>query len=141
LEFLEIIPAAPFGSSVSTYVEIPVESYTLDLTGLPDTSNVYNTFYTIFRGGIDSTGRQINLSLDDSVYVQTGIKDLITDRGYGFLGYDTISGVERVAFDAFNEVLGGNFQLEDVQVILEIERYYIYCRNTEHQPAMESIGF
>jgi hypothetical protein len=123
LEFLEIIPAAPFGSSVSTYVEIPVESYTLDLTGLPDTSNVYNTFYTIFRGGIDSTGRQINLSLDDSVYVQTGIKDLITDRGYGFLGYDTISGVERVAFDAFNEVLGGNFQLEDVQVNLEIENY------------------
>jgi hypothetical protein len=123
LEFLEIIPAAPIGSSVSSYVEIPVESYTLDLTGLPDTSNVYNTFYTIFRGGIDSTGRLINLSLDDSVYVQTGIKDLITDRGYGFLGYDTISSQERVAFDAFSSVLGGNFQLEDVEVNLEIENY------------------
>jgi len=123
LEFLEIIPAAAAGSSVNAYREIPVENYTLDLTGLPDTTGVFNTFYTIFRGGIDSTGRLINLSLDDSVYVQTGIKDLIADRGYGFLGFDTINSEERVAFDAFRDVLGGDFQLDDVQMSLDIENY------------------
>lgn len=123
LEFLEVIPAAPVGSSVNAFREIPVENYTLDLTGLPDTTGVYNTFYTIFRGGIDSTGRLINLSLDDSVFVKTGIDELIADRGYGFLGYDTISSVERAPFDAFLEVLGGNFQLEDVQMSLDIANY------------------
>ena len=123
LEFLEIIPAAPAGSSVNAFREIPVENYTLDLTGLPDTTGVYNTFYTIFRGGIDSTGRLINLSLDDSVFVRTGINELIADRGYGFLGFDTISSVERAPFDAFSEIVGGNFQLEDVQMTLEIENY------------------
>ncbi len=122
LEFLEIIPAAPAGSSVNAYREIPVVDYTLDLTGLPDTTGVYNTFYTIFRGGIDSTGRLINLSLSDSVYVQTGINDLITDRGYGFLGYDTISSIEQAPFNALNN-LGANFQFEDVQMTLEIENY------------------
>ena len=122
LEFLEVIPAAPPGSSVSAYREIPFENYTLDLTGLPDTTGVYNTFYTIFRGGIDSTGRLINLSLSDSVFVQIGINELIADRGYGFLGYDTISSVARAPFSALAN-LGANFELEDVQMSLEIENY------------------
>lgn len=122
LEFLEVIPAAPAGSSVNAYREIPVVDYTLDLTGLPDTTGVYNTFYTIFRGGIDSTGRLINLSLSDSVFVKTGINDLIADRGYGFLGYDTISSVEKAPFKALAN-LGANFQLENVQMSLEIENY------------------
>lgn len=122
LEFLEIIPAAAAGSSINAYREIPVKDYTVDLTGLPDTTGVYNTFYTIFRGGIDSTGRLINLSLSDSVFVQTGINELIADRGYGFLGYDTISSVARAPIDVLAN-LGANFKLEDVQMSLEIENY------------------
>jgi len=44
LEFLEVIPAAPAGSSVNAYREIPVVDYTLDLTGLPDTTGVFILF-------------------------------------------------------------------------------------------------
>ncbi len=123
LEFVEVIPAAPPNSTVNRYAQIPISNYLLDMTGLPGDLGVYNTFYTIFTGGIDSTGRLINLSLSDSVYVETGIDNLVTDRGYGFLGYDTISSQEVIASDTFSDILGGALDLQEASVTLSIENY------------------
>ncbi len=123
LQFVEIIPAAPPNSTVNSYVEIPVENNLLDLTGLPTDIGVFNTFYTIFTGGIDSTGRLINLSLTDSVYVETGIKNLVTDRGYGFLGYDTLPSEEVIAVDGFEDILDGSLDLKQAQIVLSIDNY------------------
>ncbi len=123
LQFLEVIPAAQPNSVVNAYIEVPVRDYLLDLTGLPGSSGVFNTFYTIFTGGIDSTGRLINLSLIDSVYVETGIKNLRTDRGYGFMGYDTLQSEEVLAIEAFGDILGGSIDLKEAQVFLSIDNY------------------
>lgn len=123
LQFLRVIPAAPNGQVVNEYVTIPVQDYDLQLQGMPGSSNIHNTFYTTFIGSIDSTGRIINLSLQDSVFVKTGIKDLIADRGYGFLGYDTIYGDDTVAIQSFRDLVEGNIELDDVQLSLEIENY------------------
>lgn len=123
LQFLEVIPAAPPNSVVNRYVEIPVQNYLLDLQGMPGDVGVFNTFYTIFTGGIDSTGRIINLSLSDSVYVETGIKNLVTDRGYGFMGYDTLESEEVFEVEGFNDILGGSIDLKQAQIDLSIDNY------------------
>lgn len=123
LQFLRVIPATQNGQVVNEYVEIPVVDYNLDMQGMPGSTNVHNTFYTTFIGSIDSTGRIISLSLQDSVFVRTGIRNLVTDRGYGFMGYDTISGEERFEVDAFGDILGGTIDLDDAQIRLEIENY------------------
>lgn len=123
LQFVEVIPAAQTGQVINQFVTIPVVNYNLDLQGMPGSSNIHNTFYTTFIGSIDSTGRIINLSLQDSVFVQTGITNLVADRGYGFLGYDTISGNERVTLDNVNGFFDGAFELDDVQLSLEVKNY------------------
>lgn len=123
LQFLRVIPAAANGQVVNEYVEIPVRNYNLDLQGMPGSSNIHNTFYTTFIGSIDSTGRIISLSLQDSVFVKTGIKNLVTDRGYGYLGNDTISGSERVILEDVSKFFEGNIRLDDAQLSLEIENF------------------
>ena len=123
LQFLRVIPAAPNGLVVNEYVEIPVKNYNLKLEGMPGSTNIHNTFYTNFIGSIDSTGRIINLSLQDSVFVKTGIKDLIADRGYGFLGYDTIYGDDNITIESVSEFFSGRVQLDDVQLAVEVENY------------------
>lgn len=123
LQFLKVIPAAATGQVVNEYVEIPVRNYILDLQGMPNSTNIHNTFYTTFIGSIDSTGRIISLSLQDSVYVKTGIKNLIADRGYGFLGYDTIIGDDQVELESVSEFFSGSIELDDVQLQLEVENY------------------
>jgi len=123
LQFVRVIPAAQPGQLVNEFVTIPVTNYTLDMQGMPGSTNNHNTFYTTFIGSIDSTGRIINLSLQDSVYVRTGINNLIADRGYGFLGYDTIVGNERVALESVSGFFEGSFELDDVQLALEVKNY------------------
>lgn len=123
LQFLRVVPAAPSGQVVNEYVEIPVRNYTLDLQGMPGSANIHNTFYTTFIGSIDSTGRIINLSLQDSVFVKTGIKNLIADRGYGYLGNDTIIGSDRVLLENVSQFFEGAIRLEDVDLSLEVENY------------------
>ena len=123
LQFLRVIPAAQNGQVVNEYVEIPVQDYNLDLQGMPGSSNIHNTFYTIFIGSIDSTGRIINLSLQDSVFVKTGIRNLIADRGYGFLGYDTIVGNDTLSLESTTGFLSGSLELDNVQLSLLVENY------------------
>ncbi|MCR9153801.1 MAG: hypothetical protein NXI09_06805 [Bacteroidetes bacterium] len=123
LQFLRVIPAAPNGQVVNEYVEIPVVDYNLELNGMPGSPNIHNTFYTTFIGSIDSTGRQISLSLQDSVFVRTGIRNLIADRGYGFLGYDTIFSNEAIEIEALSDFFEGNIELDDVQLSIEVENY------------------
>lgn len=123
LQFLRVIPAASSGQVVNEYVEIPVRNYNLDLQGMPGSSNIHNTFYTTFIGSIDSTGRIIHLSLQDSVYVKTGIKNLIADRGYGYLGNDTIVGDDRVELENVSKFFSGNIRLDDAQLALNIRNY------------------
>lgn len=123
LGFIERIAAAPPGGLIQQYTEKPVSDYNVDLTGIPGSINVFNEFYTIFNARIDSTGRLINLSLEDSVFIKTGIKGLVADRGYGFMGYDTATEVSRSAFGGIPELRSGSIELDNVILDIEIENY------------------
>lgn len=123
LELRETIPAAPPGGSIQVRRNLPVEAYELDMTGLPGSTGVFNTFYTTFTGGIDSTGKLVNLSLSDSVFIRTGIDSLVANRGYGYLGTDTIEAIESFELDAFRNVLSGSVSLQELAVNLEIDNF------------------
>lgn len=117
------INGAPTGSVSQMHTEKDLTGYTVDLTGRPGQSNIYNSFYTILLGSIDSTGNLIHLSLDDSVFLHTGIDGLLADYGEGFLGKDTIQSTENTASNLFKPIQDGTFDLADAILSLDIENY------------------
>ena len=70
---------------------------TIDLRGANGTS--YNTFYNEFKASIDSTGNMVSISLEDSVEVQYGLRDIIPSELKGYFGQtdfsvsDTVGGL------------------------------------------------
>lgn len=123
LSFKEILPPAPYMGSSQKYAEIDIVDYDLLLTGQPGDVGLYNMFYVTVLGRIDSTGQLINLSLDDSVYLRTGLVDVTFARAYGYLGEDTIQSTETTTVDVFNDFLDGAFDFDDVIVTIDIENY------------------
>ncbi|MDZ7846641.1 MAG: hypothetical protein U5L96_07660 [Owenweeksia sp.] len=123
LNFVEVIDAAPPGGAATGYREVDVSSYDVDLTGRPTDVGVYNWFYSVLSSRIDSSGRLINLSLQDSVVLNTGILNLTASRGFGYLGKDTISTTESNPIDAFDIIDSGNFDLADARLGISIENY------------------
>lgn len=135
LDINETIPAAPPGGSNSKRAEVTVEDYDIDLTGIPGSVGVYNEFYTIFSGRVDSSGKLISLALVDSVYVETGIERMIADRGYGFLGYDSTLANETSAAVPLSSIISGELKLDNAILELELENYI----GTEIQFAINQI--
>ncbi|MDR9441844.1 MAG: hypothetical protein RI842_03925 [Schleiferiaceae bacterium] len=123
LQFTETLPPAPPGGTSSKTTTVPIQGYTIDMTGLPGASNVFNTFYAVFRGRVDSTGQLVSLSLEDSVRIRTGTSNLRADRGYGFMGYDTIPFAEKSWVEPIRELTGGQIRLDRVKVGLELDNY------------------
>lgn len=123
LQFTETLPPAPPGGTSSKTTTVPIQGYTIDMTGLPGASNVFNTFYAVFRGRVDSSGKLVNLSLQDSVRIRTGTRNLRADRGYGFMGYDTIAFAEKSYVSPIRELTGGQIRLDRVKVGLELNNY------------------
>ncbi len=119
----EVIPAAPPGGHASSYREEDLSNYRIDLTGLPGSNGVYNRFYTILRGRIDSSGNLTYLSLNDSVDLKTGIRNLTASKGFGYLGRDTLAGTERSTVDFFDFLGDYNFDLSEFILKLEVDNY------------------
>lgn len=123
LIFTEKVPPAPIGGFSTSYAEKDITGYDVDLTGQPGSAGIFNTFYTITDGRIDSSGNLINLSLTDSVFLNTGIIDLIAARGYGYLGLDTIMTVEDSEIDLFEGLDVEEIDFDEVKLSIEIYNY------------------
>lgn len=117
------IPAAPPGGSSSAYQEVDITGYNLDLTGQPGDVGIYNQFYTILNARIDSSGRLINLSTNDSVLLETGVNELTARRGYGYLGMDTLAVEETSSIEIFEFLESGSFDLEEAILGFSVENY------------------
>tara|TARA_R110002096_G_scaffold21043_8_gene68791 strand:- start:15214 stop:17286 length:2073 start_codon:yes stop_codon:yes gene_type:complete len=123
LIFTEKVPPAPVGGFSTSYAEKDITGYDVDLTGQPGSSGIFNTFYTITDGRIDSSGNLINLSLTDSVFLNTGIIDLVAARGYGYLGLDTIMTTEDSEIDLFEGLDVEEIDFDEVKLSVEIYNY------------------
>lgn len=120
LEINERINPAPVNGSITKEFNFPVDGYTFDLTGFP-IINHYNAFYSELTGRIDSTGRLINLSLNDSLLVYVKLSQFVPEYVEGYLGNNSISiGPEAVGVDLFKNFKAGSIDFEEVKIAIGI---------------------
>lgn len=115
----KVLPAPP--GDTSYFMKMyDFSGYTLDLTG-PNKDTV-NTFYSTIIGNIDSTGRIVTLSLEDSIYVYLGVINLIPEAMFGYFGQDTIKvGPDNENLEFFDKINDGTLNLEEVNLTFSVE--------------------
>ncbi len=119
-EINERINPAPVGGSITKEFNFPVDGYTFDLTGFP-IINHYNAFYSELTGRIDSTGRLVNLSLDDSLLVYVKLSQFVPEYVEGYLGNNSISiGPEAVSLELFKNFKAGSIDFEEVKISIGV---------------------
>lgn len=112
--YAEVPPAPPGGSSYKMFVS-DFSGYDLDLTGID--KDTFNTFYGILIGKIDSTGRVVNLSLDDSLDITLTLQDAKPSYITGYLGQDTVSfGPEQVDLDIFKNIQANVLAFDSIRL-------------------------
>lgn len=117
--FAEGLPAAPNSGVASIQKTYDFSGFELDLTG--KNKDIFNTFYHIILGRIDSTGLIVNLSLEDSVTVELGMTDITIDYAQGDLGTDTLLlGPETTTFPGLSNLISGIVELKETKASLEV---------------------
>ncbi len=115
VDIYSTVAPAPPGGSATIQDEFDLSGYTIQLTG--KNHNKVNTFYNTFTARIDSTGKLIHLSLDDSVFVIYGLVDIVPEYVKGYLGQHTYNiGPDKTSFDLFKRIYGGSFSLDQVSL-------------------------
>lgn len=115
-EIHEKINPAPANGSIEKTFQYSVDGYTFDLTGAP-LINHYNAFYSELTGRIDSTGRVVSLSLDDSLLLFVQLSDFIPEYAEGYLGHaDSVIGPTTIPIDLFQNVTSGSIDFEEVKL-------------------------
>lgn len=116
----ENIPPAPAGGSIERIYSIDVSGYTFDLTGQP-VINGYNAFYSELFGRIDSTGKLVNLSLNDSILIFVKLRDFVPEYIRGYLGnIQTDVGPDDAGISIFNGFKSGSLEFEDINLSLGV---------------------
>lgn len=117
--YLEL-PPAPVGGNISDELFFDFSGYQLDLTG--KYGDTVNTLYTNSTGWIDSSGVLTHISLEDSIFFTLSVHDIKPAFALGYMGEDTISGIESTVIDLFDN-FQGSFNIEQLQVALRTENH------------------
>ncbi len=116
-----VLPPAPAGGTSSVFETRNIANHRVDLNGLNNNPAVTNTFWAHLVAGIDSTGIMRFISLNDSVYLKTGIQGLMPSKVEGWLGRDTFElRDEEVPLYLFEDLEAGQFDLEKARVGIEV---------------------
>lgn len=120
--FLErrILPPAPPDGTSEIHENIELDKpYDVDLRGIND--DTINSMYNHIIGRIDSTGRLVHLSLQDSIDLIIQIREFIPREVEGYIGWDTIMvGPEEEHIGIFEKIQDGSVKPEQVSVDLQI---------------------
>ncbi len=117
----ETLPPAPTGGTSVLNSSRDIKGFTVDLHGINNLPTVTNTFYAQLQARIDSTGNMAYISLEDSVYLTTGIQGLMPFKVEGWLGRDTqLVENEVLPLYLFEDVLNGSFDLEIARLEMEL---------------------
>jgi hypothetical protein len=115
IDIYSTVAPAPQGGSVTLKTEFDLAGYSIDLTGKNGLKT--NTFYNEFTARIDSTGKLINISLEDSILVYYGLLDLIPEYVKGYAGQHQIEvGPEKIRLGFFDNFKSGKLDLEKVNI-------------------------
>ena len=120
----KIVPTTISGESTDYIFDF--EDYVLDLTGKDGRigGDTVNTIYSELITYIDSTGELVTLNQLDSFYYFT---EFIFSPKYalGYLGTDTVEfGPEIIENNIFNNIVGGNIDLNNTELSVEIDNYF-----------------
>ena len=102
------------------------QDYILDLTGKEGRigGDTVNTIYSELITYIDSTGELVTLNQQDSFYYETEF--IFTPKyAMGYLGMDTLNiGPEIIENNIFDNIIGGEINLNNTNLSIEIENYF-----------------
>ena len=120
----KIVPTTIFGESTDYIFDF--KDYILDLTGKDGRAggDTVNTIFSELVTYIDSTGELVTLNQQDSFYYST---EFIFSPKYalGYVGTDTIEfGPEILENDIFNNIIGGELDLQNTNLSIEIENFF-----------------
>ena len=102
-----------------------IRDYSVNLNGINFDPNVKNTFFAQLRARIDSSGNMVFISLEDSIYLTTGIQGLMPSKIEGWLGRDTIStDDEQLPLFLFEDIDGGSFDLAAARIRIELINHF-----------------
>ncbi len=120
LVFDAVIPPAPPDDTVYIEKTWDVDDYWFDLTG--KNGDKVNSFYNSLVLRIDSTGKMVELSLDDSLYIFYTLYNVVPSFVKGFIGSDTVN-LNSISsrFHIFNKITSGQFALNQARVNFYIE--------------------
>lgn len=108
-----VVAPAPVGGSTKIDEEFDLAGYTINLTG--EDGTYVNTFVNDFRVRIDSSGKLVYISLDDSISVFYGLVDIVPEYVKGYMGQHTFDlGNQQTAISFFSKLKGGTLELEDL---------------------------
>ncbi|MGD0712482.1 MAG: hypothetical protein ABR968_15000, partial [Bacteroidales bacterium] len=114
-----LVPAGTIASP-SVYTEqIPVEGYSLNLTGPSGSS--YNTITSTINAITDPHGGYDNILLHDSITVSASFEGLVLDYAKGYFGSESFkSGKKDSPFSLFKKITAGTLTLQSMQLTLNI---------------------
>lgn len=119
LEYRETIPPAPPGDTVYVEHEFDMSGFVVDFTG--KNQDTVNSVYTEFYASIDSTGKQVKLSLEDSIFVYYGLIDLVAEYAEGYFGHYAIDfGPSSNKFELLPGLQVDELDLQDAEVALTV---------------------
>ncbi len=115
------VPPAPPGSSIEQIFTYDFDNYHFDLTGKTGQDTV-NAFYNELIGEIDSIGRHVFLSLEDSVKVVVEMLEIKPSYAGGYLGQqDFMIGPDSTSFDVFHYFNIDSLGLKGTRIDLVVE--------------------
>lgn len=126
-----------------------LSGYTISLTG--KNGDQTNNIYTKLKIQTDPLGKNQLVMWDDTISISNGMFDIVPSYIKGYFGQDTIIiGPEEIEFGMFNNIKGGKFGLEKLDMLLSINNDFgldskltiksIYSLNSKNNSKIDLTG-
>ncbi len=119
LESTVKLPGAAKGSVSTRFEDFDLTDYMIDFRGKdPDVKDTVNTFHQILLVTLDSSGRKVEVGLNDSIRIEYRMEGLYPDYAIGYMGNSlNQTGLQKAPFDLFKGV-NSDLRLKDFKVSL-----------------------
>ena len=117
---LVYVSAAASGMTASASGSFDLSGYSINLSG--STGNSFNIIQTNVNIKVDPTNAtDVSVSNQDTVYIKNELSNIQIDYAKGYFGNQTfILGPEKTSLTAFNNLISGNLNIDQIDVNLEL---------------------
>lgn len=117
----EVLPAGTQNNPASVTETYDLSGYELDLRG--PNQNDFNTFLSTFSAVINPLATDpVQISSGSYYTIEYSLDDIVTEYARGYFGeYEINTGLTTDTINVFNKITGGTFDLESIDLKLNIE--------------------